>query len=149
MKTTINEFKKILENFEGTAEYIIICNKNSCEARLTKESYEHGETDVVNYWDLSLNSKYDNVDKLIEDISSNFNIDFDKEDCIIMDDRLILEKHVDKDTSLLTTEEEELWKKGEFEAFSLYVDCKIELYITKPVTDSNKISEILNIKNYD
>lgn len=147
MKTTIKEFKQISESFEQGTEYLIVVQ--NCHSTLTKNSWEDGETDQVNSWNLTLNKTYKNVDDLINSISSTFGCSFDKKHAVIIDNSLHLDVTVDEDTNDLSEEELKLWKEGKFEAFNLHVYCAIELYVTQPVTDSQEISKILDIENYD
>lgn len=147
MKTTIKEFKQISENLNQSSEYLIIVK--NCYATLTKDSFNDGETDQVNSWDLTLDKSYKNVDDLISAISNNFSTEFNKNQAIIMDNRLILDATVDNDTNSLSEKEAMMWKNDEFEAFNLHVDCSIEVYETVSVSDSQEISKLLGIENYD
>ena len=147
MKTTIKEFKQITENLDQPTQYLILVKY--CDVKLVETSFSEGEGETIQDWDLKLDKSYKNVDDLIKDVSSNFFTEFNKEQALILDNRLILESVVDKETNTITREEVSLWENGEFDAYNLVVTCTIELYETKPVTDTERIASILDIENYD
>lgn len=151
LHTTINEFKRTLikENNINTSNIqIIVIN---CEYRKIKDSYTDGETDEVDSGNVSIDGIYYNLDELITALNSTLSFDISKDNIVLMDNRIIIDTLVDEndDAIELDTEEHEQWKNDEIEGFNYQLDIQIELNKIESITNSQEMSEILGIENYD
>lgn len=150
--TTLNEFKKSKMINEENQSNIQIIIKNA-EYRKTKDHYTEGETDDVDYGSIDIKNKiFNSVNELINYLNNMMTFTVTKESFFVMDDRLISDTLVDENDNnieLGTEKEEEQWKNGEIEGFNYQLDIQIELNKIESITDSQEISKILGIENYD
>lgn len=120
--------------------------------RIHKDSYDEGETDLVNSYYLDIKKEFTNIQDYLSNLGTNYpGIDFKLDNLIVFDNRLIYSALVDGDDNEIITnsEEYELWKIGEFEGFTIDIDVVVSVYIKQEITDSEEISKLLGVQNYD
>lgn len=116
----------------------------SAEVRIHKDSFTEGETDFVNAYDVDFNTEYDDVEDYFSDLSRTFpGIDFKLNNLIVFDNRLIYSTNVDENDDEITLSEESP------DGFTIDIDAHVSVYKKELITDSQEISKVLNVPNYD
>lgn len=169
MVTTIENFKKIIKEnmFTTRKEFINSLNENSnntelktlednmyfviksSELRITKNSYNDGETGETTHSDTGLEKKqYKNVQEILDQIDSRLTSD----SLTIMDDRIICSYlgGMSDDNNYVATDSLKYnqWKNDELELYTFDYDIVIEIVVKTNYT-SQDLSNLLGIANYD
>lgn len=110
-----------------------------CSAEVYEDSYEEGELDYVNTWNMKeyVDKTYDSIEDLIDALSSwGFSDEvkdygfFDGNGGEIVSDLLTNEDGYEADKH-----EIEEWKNGEIKLYNARLSCGVELVETRPMTD--------------
>ena len=109
VKRTVN---KLLKESENADRYVAI----NINYRLTQDIYDEGETNNESYWNnpgetIEGNSIKELIYKVAEEK------DFDIKEVGILDDMVVMQCMTDENTSRMTPQEHDDWKKGEFDAY--------------------------------
>lgn len=100
------------------------------EVRVYKDSYEQGEGEYVNGYDLSLKNKiFNSIEDIIDIINKEFGIKYSPKEWSYMsgESRMFTSILVDEDSSgYISKSDLSLWKKGELILYSANVDITLK-----------------------